>query len=155
MYTKQKAITKECTATYSCLTDAIGILPRFFRTSRLMPDSTFFHISHADPFFPSLTFCIVTFSSSSFIYIAPISRSSAYSSNNGQPQRNSMDRASNTMMKSSGLRTEPRLTPTLLKPSVNMFTIWSRTSTMSACPTGSASKRQYLQVRLLCQKPCC
>ena len=34
-------------------------------------------------------------------------RSSAYSSSHGQPVQNSLDRASNTMIKSSGLRTEP------------------------------------------------
>ena len=41
-----------------------------------------------------------------------ITRSSAYRSSQGTPERNSCDKASSTMMKSSGLSTDPWWTPT-------------------------------------------
>ena len=43
---------------------------------------------------------------------AMITRSSAKRSSQGTPERNSRDKASSTMMKSSGLRTDPWWTPT-------------------------------------------
>ena len=57
------------------------------------------------PFFSISVFHVCTFTSSSSMDSALIIGSSAYSSSHKQPVQNSLDRASNTMMKSSGLRT--------------------------------------------------
>ena len=91
-----------------------GYFPDFFSTSRFMPDSIIFvfPMFTRRPFFSISVFHVCTFTSSSSMDSALIIRSSAYSSSHGQPVRNSLDRASNTMMKSSGLRTEPWWTPT-------------------------------------------
>ena len=82
-----------------------GYFPDFFRTSRSMPDSIIFvfPMFTRRPFFSISVFHLCTFTSSSSMDSALIIRSSAYSSSHGQPVRNSLDRASNTMMKSSGL----------------------------------------------------
>ena len=78
---------------------------------------------------------------------ALIIRSFAYSSSHGQPVRNSQDRASNTMMKSSGLRTEPWWTPTptpnsSLYPSptltlllTSLYMDWTRRTSHSSIPS--------------------
>ena len=90
-----------------------GYFPDFFSTSRLMPDSIIFvfPMFTRRPFFSISVFHVCTFTSSSSMDSALIIRSSAYSSSHVQPVRNFLDRASNTMMKSSGLRTEPWWTP--------------------------------------------
>ena len=79
-----------------------------------MPDSIIFVFPMfiRRPFLSISVFHVCTFTSSSSMDSALIIRSSAYSSSHGQPVWNSLDRASNTMMKSSGLRTEPWWTPT-------------------------------------------
>ena len=53
-------------------------------------------------------------------------KSSAYSRTQGQPKRNSLDKAYSTIMKSSGLRTEPRRTPTLT-PNSSLYPLPSLT----------------------------
>ena len=91
-----------------------GYFPDFFSTSRLMPDSIIFVIPMFTRrrFFSISVFHVCTITSSSSMDSALIIRSSAYSSSHGQPTWNSLDRAFNTMMKSSGLKTEPWWTPT-------------------------------------------
>ena len=99
------------------------------------------------PFFSISVFHVCTFTSSSSMDSALIIRSSAYSSSHGQPVRNSLDRASNTMMKSRGLRTEPWWTPTptpnsSLYPSptltlllTSLYMDWTRRTNHSSIPS--------------------
>ena len=126
-----------------------GYFPDFFSTSRLMPDSiTFvFPMFTRRPFFSISVFHVCTFTSSSSMDSALIIRSSAYSSSHRQPVRNSLDRAYNTMMKSSGLRTQPCWTPTptpnaSLYPSAtltllltSLYMDWTRRTSHSSIPS--------------------
>ena len=123
-----------------------GYFPDFFSTSRLMPDSIIFvfPMFTCRPFFSISVLHVCTFTSSSSMDSALIIRSSAYSSSHGQPVRNSLDRASSTMMKSSGLRTEPWWTPTP-KPNSSLYP--SPTLTLLPCTwTGpdAPATRQFL-----------
>ena len=67
-------------------------------------------------------------------------KSSAYSRTKGQPVRNSLDKAYSTMMKGSGLRTEPTLTPnsslyplpTLTLLFMILFMDWTRRTSHSS-----------------------
>ena len=126
-----------------------GYFPDFFSTSRLIPDSIIFvfPMSTRRPFFSISVFQVFTFTSSSSMDPALIIRSSAYSSSHGQPVWNSLDRASNTMIKSSGLRTEPWWTPTptpnsSLYPSptltlllTSLYIDWTRRTNHSSIPS--------------------
>ena len=126
-----------------------GYFPDFFSTSRLMPDSIIFvfPMFTRRPFFSISVFHVCTFTSSSSMDTALIIRSSAYSSSHRQPVRNSLDRASDTMMKSSGLRTEPWWTPTptpnsSLYPSptltlllTSLYMDWTRCTNHSSIPS--------------------
>ena len=126
-----------------------GYFPDFFSTSRLMPDSIIFvfPMFTRRPFFSISVFHVCTFTSSSSMDSALIIRPSAYSSSYGQPVRNSLDRASNTMMKSSGVRTEPWWTPTptpnsSLYPSptltlllTSLYMDWTRRTSHSSIPS--------------------
>ena len=125
-----------------------GYFPDFFSTSRLMPDFIIFvfPMFTRRTFFSISVFHVCTFTSSSSIDSALIIRSSAYSSSHRQPVRNSLDRASNTKMKSSGLRTEPWWTPT---PTSNSLLYPSPTLTLLSIPctwTGpdAPATRQFL-----------
>ena len=126
-----------------------GYFPDFFSTSRLMPDSIIFvfPMFTRRPFFSISVFRVCTFTSSSSMDSALIIRLSAYSSSHGQPVWDSLDRASNTMMKSSGLRTEPWWTPTptpnsSLYPSptltlllTSLYMDWTRRTSHSSIPS--------------------
>ena len=114
-----------------------------------MPDSIIFvfPMFTRGPFSSISVFHVCTFTSSSSMDSALIIRSSAYRSSHGQPVRNSLDRASNTMMKSSGLRTEPWWTPTptpnsSLYPSptltlllIPLYMDWTRRTSHSSVPS--------------------
>ena len=97
-------------ATNTCLQTPQGYFPDFFSTSRLMPDSiiiSVFPMFTRRPFFSISVFHVCTFTSNYSMESALIMRYSVYSSSHEQAVLNSLGRASNTMMKSSGLRTEP------------------------------------------------
>ena len=114
-----------------------------------MPDSIIFvfPMFTRRPFFSISVFHVCTFTSSSSMDSALIIRSSAYSSSHGQPVRNSLDRASNTMMKSSWLRTEPWWTPTPTPNSslyplptltlllTSLYMDWTRRTSHSSIPS--------------------
>ena len=91
-----------------------GSFPDFFNRSISVPDTIIFvfPMFTRRPFFSISNFHVFNFTSSSSMDSALIIKSSAYSSSRGQPVRNSLDRASNTIMKRRGLRTEPWWTPT-------------------------------------------
>ena len=77
------------------------------------PGMTFvFPAFTVNPFFSMASFHIKNLLTHSSRESAKMTRSSAYRSSQGTPAQNSWDKASSTMMKSKGLRTDPWWTPT-------------------------------------------
>ena len=69
-----------------------------------------------------------------------ITRSSAYRSSQGTPERNSRDKASSTMMKSSGLSTDPWWTPTFTSNySLNPSPTWTLLHAFAYIPCTSCT----------------
>ena len=103
------ANTEDCIATYSCLTDTTGVLSRFLQQVQINARHQNLCLPYVQgPFSPSPTSMFAcTFTSSSSMGSALIIRSYANSSSHGQPVPKSLDRASYTLMKRRGLRTEP------------------------------------------------
>ena len=101
---------------------AHGNLPESCRISSPSPEAMNFVLVmftwrplDSNPSFHALTnpsFHALTRSTHSSREVAMITRSSAKNSSQGTPTLKSLDKASSTMIKSSGLRTEPWCTPT-------------------------------------------
>ena len=93
---------------------AHGNLPESCRISSPSPDAMNFVLVMFtwSPLDSSLSFHALTCSTHSSREVAMITRSSAKNSSQGTPTLKSLDKASSTMIKSRGLRTEPWWTPT-------------------------------------------
>ena len=93
---------------------AHGNSPELCRRSSPVPQIMIFVFPAftLSPFFSIASFQVRSLQTHSSSDSAMITRSSAYRSSQGIPERNSRDKASSTMMESSGLSTDPWWTPT-------------------------------------------